>query len=200
MTTKCIYCNCDENLTVSDIIPDALTLAKFKNKNVCKEHNNLTNTEFENAFANYFSFFRNKIGYTDRRHNKEIMFKADIYANDALVIKNQNFTTLKTFFEKKIIFDGCGNYHLINVKPEFRAIQNPTISYKVNIDWNKLFLSIIAQKTIAKIAYEFHCFNNKINCKKQRYNKIINFILNQEAVNNNPVEVIDDIIFDLFNK
>ena len=44
---KCIYCNNDSDLTVSDIIPYALTGAKLKKRFVCKEHNGFTNDNYE---------------------------------------------------------------------------------------------------------------------------------------------------------
>lgn len=39
---KCIYCNDDKHLTVSDIIPAALTGAKLRKKFVCHTHNSFT--------------------------------------------------------------------------------------------------------------------------------------------------------------
>lgn len=124
MSKKCIYCNAKENISVSDIIPDSMTFSKLKAKNVCKCHNNLTNSEFENAFANYFSFFRNRLGYLDRRNNEEIKFYADIYANNCLVLHNCYMSSLRNFFSKKIQFESDGNYHLINVNPKFCSIIN----------------------------------------------------------------------------
>lgn len=200
METKCIYCNSSEELSVSDIIPDSMTVAKLKMKNVCKTHNNLTNTRFENTFANYYSFFRNRLGYLDRRSGKEIRFKADIYANNSLVLRNCSITSLRTFFESKVKSDGKGNYHLVGVKPEYTKILNPNISYKVKINWEELFLSDVAQRTIAKICYEFHCFNNHINQKEERYNDIIAYILETDKKLESPVEVIDDPIFDNITK
>lgn len=45
---KCIYCGTTEDLSESDIIPDALTNAKITNRNVCrKNHNNEFSDMFE---------------------------------------------------------------------------------------------------------------------------------------------------------
>lgn len=45
---KCIYCGTEDNLSESDIIPDALTNARILNGNVCKtEHNNKFSDMFE---------------------------------------------------------------------------------------------------------------------------------------------------------
>ena len=49
---KCIYCNNESDLTVSDIIPYALTGAKLKKRFVCKEHNGFTNDNYENQMEN----------------------------------------------------------------------------------------------------------------------------------------------------
>ena len=38
---KCIYCNSEENMSESDIIPYSLTGAKVKKRFVCRSHNNL---------------------------------------------------------------------------------------------------------------------------------------------------------------
>lgn len=198
MCIRCIYCNSKKDITISDIIPDSMTSAKFTNKNVCKLHNNLTNSAFENEFSNLFRYFRSQLGYVDRRNGEAIKFKADIYANDELVLQNCSMSSLRDFFETKIAGDGNGNYHLVNVKPEFTKLINPDISYRVNINWVELFLSEIAQKTIAKIAYEFHCYNNDIKQKEARYDNIVNFILNHN--DSNPVEIIDDVVFDEITK
>lgn len=45
---KCIYCNRVDGLSESDIIPDALTNVKIRNRNVCTvEHNNKFSDLFE---------------------------------------------------------------------------------------------------------------------------------------------------------
>lgn len=43
---KCIYCNSDD-LSISDIIPYAITGSKLTKKFVCHKHNDFTNVNFE---------------------------------------------------------------------------------------------------------------------------------------------------------
>ena len=50
---KCIYCNRDTDLTVSDIIPAALTGAKLRKKFVCRAHNSFTNNHYEKEISSY---------------------------------------------------------------------------------------------------------------------------------------------------
>ena len=44
---KCIYCNSEENMSESDIIPYSLTGAKVKKRFVCRTHNLFTNDNYE---------------------------------------------------------------------------------------------------------------------------------------------------------
>ena len=63
---KCIYCNRDTDLTVSDIIPAALTGAKLRKKFVCRAHNSFTNNHYEKEMIRRLDMFRNRIGLTER--------------------------------------------------------------------------------------------------------------------------------------
>lgn len=63
---KCIYCNNDTELTISDIIPAALTGAKLKKRFVCRAHNSFTNDCYEKAVIRQLDIFRNRIGLTER--------------------------------------------------------------------------------------------------------------------------------------
>ena len=59
MLNKCIYCGKVDDLSESDIIPDALTNARIFNKNVCRiEHNNLFSDMFESKVIEAYVFFR----------------------------------------------------------------------------------------------------------------------------------------------
>ena len=58
---KCIYCNSDQQLTVSDIITFAITGAKLTKSFVCKKHNAFTNDNYEKRFVEDLAFFRNHL-------------------------------------------------------------------------------------------------------------------------------------------
>lgn len=60
--TKCIYCGAKDNLSESDIIPDALTNARILNRNVCKtEHNNKFSDLFEYKVISELAFLTNSL-------------------------------------------------------------------------------------------------------------------------------------------
>lgn len=62
MDRRCIYCGKAEDLSESDIIPDALTNARILNKNVCRiEHNNKFSDMFESEVINALSFITNEL-------------------------------------------------------------------------------------------------------------------------------------------
>lgn len=46
---KCIYCVTEDDMSESDIIPDALTNARILNRDVCK-------TEHKNKFSDLFEY------------------------------------------------------------------------------------------------------------------------------------------------
>jgi hypothetical protein len=64
MSNKCIYCKngTDDEITVSHIIPDALTNTKIKCSNVCKQkHNSKFSDEFESKVIEEFAFITNEL-------------------------------------------------------------------------------------------------------------------------------------------
>ena len=96
---KCIYCNSSDNLTISDIIPYALTGAKVTKKFVCKTHNNFTNDNFEKKVIKNMNFFRNSLGLYERS-GSEIKYKAD-FTVAGHKIKNINISDRKSIYEDK---------------------------------------------------------------------------------------------------
>lgn len=195
---SCIYCGSNKELTKSDIIPDSITTAKCINSNVCKKCNNSTNTQFESAFANNFAFFRNQLDYRLRRKNAIVPFLADIYINvapsfDVEPAFRYRFTTYKEFINNKLIFDKSGNIIGIrDVKPELSVVFNPEIHYSCKIENDKLLWSDATLKTIAKICFEWHCKQNYINEKLDRYNDIRNYI---NGSDDSRVKIVEDDYF-----
>lgn len=69
---KCIYCGTAEDLSDSDIIPDALTAARIINKCVCHvEHNSGMTEKFEAEVAKKLAFLLN---YLNIKSKKAIIF------------------------------------------------------------------------------------------------------------------------------
>jgi len=197
--TRCIYCDSIEDLSVSDIIPDSITTAKLKQKNVCKKCNNKTNSKFENKFANSFAFFRNRLGYTNRRNNKPISYEVGIFVNRKPSLKSKpdyslKFTTYKDFLLNNFDLDDKGNIVRIkNADPKYTKLINPKIAYSRPENYKELFTSNTTFKTIAKICYEWHCQQNNINGVNNRYSSILNYITGSGK---SPIKIVDDSFFE----
>lgn len=200
---RCIYCNSKDNISVSDIIPDSITTAKCTNKNVCKKCNNLTNTEFEIKFAKLFAFFRNQLGYRNRRNNKAIPYEVGFYINrmpkpNSKPDYTKTFTTLKEFYSRNFVIDESGvMIGLKNAPNKFTKLIKPQVGYNHTINYKELFLSIITLRTVAKICYEWHCKKNKVyGYNEKRYQRITNYI-NGKNKGKSPIEIIDDNMFEM---
>jgi len=196
---KCVYCNSSDNLSMSDIIPDSITTAKCTHKNVCKKCNNKTNSLFENKFANIFAFFRNQLGYTNRRNNEPIPYQVGVYVNREPGLRKKpdfykKFTTYKNFVVNNLELDGKGIITgMKNVPPKYSKMINPIIGYSYPVNYKELFASNTTFKTIAKICYEWHCKQNNINGVNKRYNRIINYITGNGK---SSIEIVEDSIFE----
>lgn len=201
---RCIYCNGTDELTKSDIVPDAITKAKCFNKNVCKKCNNLTNTLHEQKFAMDFSFIRNKLGYTSRRNGAPVPYKMEIWVNEEPGLRKKpsfrkNFYNLKRFVREELIIATDGSVAGFKNAPlKYKSLSKPIIQYLYKINYKTLFFSNSAIRTIAKIGYEWHCKTNHINRKMSRYKEIRKFIL--ENSRNNYVEIIEDPVFEKHTK
>lgn len=196
---KCIYCN-STDLSVSDIIPLALTGSKITKKFVCKRHNKETNEKFESIIIEKWDMFRNHLGLKTR-DGKPIKYKGDLIIDDikikdiklfdkASLYGKQIFSTINNSGEKIKI----GNIDKLNKisggKAEIIDMSNAEI--ECNFSLNDLIISSEMKRTVAKIAYEWHCYNNNISGYEERYNKIIDYIIN--GIEDNDEEIIENVI------
>ncbi len=79
MEHKCIYCGKSDDLSESDIIPDALTNARILNKNVCRvEHNNKFSDMFESKVINALSFITNELDIKSSKGKNYAPYNATI--------------------------------------------------------------------------------------------------------------------------
>ncbi len=197
---RCIYCN-SENLTVSDIIPYALTGAKIKRNFVCKEHNAFTNDHFEKHVISEYDFFRNTLGLTTR-DGKPIKYTANLEIDDLVVsntlVSNRAsiYSTDKRLFQaekdgKKVLIGSIEKLKKINGStPESIDMKNLRVNHSFSLD--KLFTSDMVLHTVAKIAYEWHCFVNNVCCfDNEKYQDIVGYILEQQQ-NDYIVEIVVD--------
>lgn len=202
---KCIYCNDESNLTVSDIIPAALTGAKLRKRFVCGTHNAFTNDHYEKEMIRQLDIFRNLIGLTER-DGDPVRYSANLMVGDYVSEKEISISDNKSVMDSDRIFrmkDKQGRIVLVGPKEKLLKIKGATeeeisdlllediaISSKANI--RDLFIAESILHAVSKIAYEWHCWVNGIEeFHQDRYDNIVAYILNPEQ-ENTVVEIVKD--------
>ena len=202
---KCIYCNSEENMTVSDIIPWAITGAKLQKQFVCKTHNGFTNDQFERKFISDVGFFRNQLGLTER-YGDPVKYTADLII-DGHAIKNVSVSNKASIVAGKRLFsqvNNAGGKSVIGPTNKLQKINGATLDKIKPIDMShvmvskhlgsleKIFISSEALHTVAKIGYEWHCYiNNLEGYDDAKYKDIVDFLLNSDSVSM-PVDLVVD--------
>ena len=194
---KCIYCNSETDLTSSDIITYAITGAKLTKTFVCKTHNAFTNDNYEKKFVSDLDFFRNHLGLTTR-DGKLIQYKADVMV-DGSTIHNVKISNKEALFSPKDVIAGTdGDGHKVLMAPLDR-LQKISKGNATEIDMSDVvvhttiesesFLGFNAIHSVAKMAYEWYCYNNNIEEYKEEFHEIVEYILG-----NNEKELVDILI------
>lgn len=101
------------DLTVSDIIPYALTGAKITRRFVCRKHNKETNEKFESNVIEKFAMFRNHLGLKTREGNT-IKYRGNLIISDNVKIKNAKLSDKTSLYSKQILTTTNGNGKRIN--------------------------------------------------------------------------------------
>lgn len=184
---KCIYCNSDKNLTSSDIITYAITGAKLTKSFVCKTHNAFTNDNYEKKFVADLDCFRNHLGLTTR-DGKTIQYKADLIVN-GMEIRNAKLSNRGALFSPKSVVSGTDDQGNKTILAPMELIDKISDGKGQKVDlrditWHKsfksdYFLGFHSLHSIAKMAYEWYCYNNNIEEYKEEYTEIVNYILNK---------------------
>lgn len=197
---RCIYCD-SMDLTVSDIIPYALTGAKITRRFVCRKHNKETNEKFESNVIEKFAVFRNYLGLKTREGNT-IKYRGNLIISDNVKIKNAKLSDKTSLYSRQILTTTNGNGERIkignidrlkqisNAKPNILDMGNAEIECEFSL--NDLIISNEMKRTVAKIAYEWHCYNNSILRYENRYAEIISYILEENKTNSDIVENVID--------
>lgn len=207
---KCIYCNSSDNLTVSDIIPFALTGAKVTKKFVCKTHNAFTNDNFEKDIIKNMNFFRNSLGLYERSGG-EIKYKADLTISGHKITNIDISDRISIYEDKKRLFqvekDGqkslIGNIDVLRKKKgveekDIKVLDMKDAVVSVTFSFEEIFASEKMLLTIAKIAYEWHCYiNNIFEFDNQKYQDIVDCIMLKKDVSDYVQIIIDRNLYNM---
>lgn len=185
---KCIYCNCETELTSSDIIPYAITGAKLAKSFVCKEHNAFTNNHFESKFIENLSFVRNRLGLMTRNKGA-VRYTGDLTVDGETLygfpISERRFLPLtkkvlagKDSEGKRVLIGNTEKLKQIQKsrKGVFKSLKNRNAVVHGTIAAEYL-LGTAAKHCIAKIAYEWHCYHHGIEEYIPEYKEIVDYIL-----------------------
>ena len=202
---KCIYCNAETDLSVSDIIPAALTGAKLKKRFVCRTHNLFTNDNYEGIMIHQLDIFRNRIGLTER-DGDPVRYYGDLAIGDYTSEKKIELSDNKSIMDSDRLFrmkDTQGRTTLVGPKDKLLKIKGATeekitdlplsdISISSIINIRDVFISESTLHAVAKIAYEWHCFINDVEeFDKDKYSSITSYILDPKQTNT-IVEIVTD--------
>lgn len=202
---RCIYCGTTEKLTVSDIIPDALTNARITNDCVCQGlHNSQMTEKFEGQVAKRLSFLLNELDiksskskhYSDysamitidetEYYAKKIQSDDDFIRNNK-VLWNKDHT--QAFGDIETIKKIAESYGKDASKVQEIDINNIEFVNTVNIDID-VFFSKEMYRQVAKIAYEWYCAQNSITDKYEDFNEIVSYIV--DGTGNDIVDIVID--------
>jgi len=194
---KCIYCSSRENLTSSDIISYAITGTKLTKSFVCHTHNAFTNDNYEKKFIADLDFFRNQLGLSTRE-GKPIQYWADISIGGADV-HNVKMSNRKSLYSPKNVVSGVddnGKKVLIAPIEKLEKIKGGKVT---TVDINDVtlhktissddFIGFSAIHSVAKMAYEWYCYNNNIEEFYEEYKEIVDYILGN---GNDLVDIVLD--------
>ena len=196
---ECIYCGTSEDLSESDIIPDALTNARIINRNVCRvAHNNRFSDLFESKVISDLGFITNELDIKSSKGKK--------YASYAATIKIDGTEYETSLQNDKSIFDGRvlkskDKKHIMSSMETINKIAKDESSVQ-QIDVNQIeieksvrinteiFFEESMFRMISKIAYEWYCAKNGVSGKHPEFDNIISYITNGEG--ECPVSIIQE--------
>lgn len=191
---RCIYCNNESDLSVSDIIPAALTGAKLRKRFVCRYHNGFTNDNYEKKMISKLDIHRNRIGLTER-DGGPVRYKARVEV-DGYVVEEKTVSDVASIVNPKNPFrtkDQTGHTVLIGETEQLLKIKGATEDKiqtinmgKVEVsrvdDLRELLISNDVLHAIAKIGYKWHCNYHGIESYDQeKYKDIVEYILTPDS-------------------
>lgn len=201
MEKTCIYCGAKEDLSNSDIIPDALTNAKIINPNVCRiKHNNKFSDLFEDEVIKELALITNELDIKSSKGKKYAPYDAKIIV-DGTEYSTKISSDIELFNGKKIISTEDGKSKLGPID-QISKIKNANDENITVIDVNQLeiekrivlnpeiFFSLAMHRLMAKIAFEWYCLHNEVQGKIEAFDDIIEFITSGHG--KNPVKFVSN--------
>lgn len=133
---KCIYCDAKEDLSKSDIIPDALTNAKIINPNVCRiAHNNMFSDLFENEVIEKLAYITNELDIKSSKGNRYASYMANIIVEGTEYSAKMSDET--NLFNKRVIRSTDGKSFIGPIE-KIKKISTADNSNVTEIDINKV--------------------------------------------------------------
>ena len=200
MEQKCIYCGTPNDLSESDIIPDALTNARIFNRNVCRvTHNNRFSDQFESKVITALAFITNELDVKSSKGKYYAAYEA------VVSIEGQEYHT--SLRGDKALFDGRvlkspDEKHIISTYDKIVKIAKDVnlvqpldinqikIEKSVSIN-TAIYFDVSMYRMIAKIAYEWYCAKNGVSGYHPEFEGIVSYITT--GTGDCPVSIIQTV-------
>lgn len=195
----CIYCGIKEDLSESDIIPDALTNARITNKNVCKtEHNNKFSDMFESKVIKELAFITNELDVKSKKGKNYASYpaKVEIAGVEYEVLK----TSDKSIFDGRVLKSVDKKYMMSSQDKLKKIVKNPeevefldvnslTIEQRISINLETYFCEEMF-RMVSKVAFEWYCAKNGVSGYHQEFENIVSYITTGQG--KNPVTILQN--------
>ena len=195
----CIYCGESNDLSVSDIIPDALTNGKICNRHVCRiKHNNRFSDAFEFEVIDGLSAIRNALNVKSSKGKSYAKYATEVII-DGTTYNTKISSDTELFNGERILRSEDGKHFLgpMDKLAQFKSAKIEDVS-KVNINEIgiekritfdlSIFFCDSMYRLMAKIAFEWYCLCNDIQNKCDGLESVIQFIT--EGIGENPVNIL----------
>lgn len=195
----CIYCGAENDLSESDIIPDALTNARIINRNVCrKEHNNKFSDLFESKVISSLAFITNGLDIKSSKGKNYAAYPATV--NIGGIDYKVSMTSEKGLFDGRVL-KSADKKHLMSSYDKVLSIAKDSseiqpldingleLEEKVNINL-AIYFDEAVFRMAAKIAFEWYCSKNNVSGYHDDFENIIFYITTGKGTN--PVSIIQN--------
>lgn len=195
----CIYCGEKSDLSISDIIPDALTNGKICNRNVCRiNHNNRFSDAFEYEIIQGLAAITNALNIKSSKCKSYAQYQTEIIV-DGTTYDAKISSEVELFHRERILKSRDGK-HFLGPLDKLSQFNDSKIKNVSRVDINEIgiekritvdleiFFSDSMYRLIAKIAFEWYCMCNDIHNKCEELDHIIQYIT--EGSGANPVHIL----------